>query len=316
MNPRQKLSVVVPVFNEEAGLPPLRQALERMATALDVDVEFFFVDDGSTDGTVAALEAWAAADARVQMLGFSRNFGKEIAVTAGLQHATGDAVVIIDADLQHPVELIPEFVRRWRAGAEVVIGVRRANRSESGLRQIASAAYYRLMNAVSDTPVTPYATDFRLLDRVVVDEFNRFTERQRLTRALIDWLGFRREYVDFEAPPRAAGASRFGFAKLVGMTVDSLVAHSLFPLKFAGYLGVAITVFSGAIGLFILVEKYLLHDPWSLDFSGPAILAVINMFLIGIVLSCLGLIALYIASIQAEVVNRPLYAVRTRRNLH
>jgi dolichol-phosphate mannosyltransferase len=312
---RQLLTIVVPLFNEEAGLSLLWAALAEMAAGLDLDVEFMFVDDGSADGTVTGVEALAAKDGRVRLIGLSRNFGKEAAVTAGLQHAKGDAVVIIDADLQHPVSLIPEFVRRWRAGAEVVVGVRLANHGTSRLRQAADNAFYSLLNAVSDTPITPNATDFRLLDRVVVDEFNRFTERQRLTRALIDWLGFRREYVNFEAPPRTTGASSFGPLKLMRLALNSFVAHSLFPLRFAGYLGAVITLFSGALGLFIFVEKYLLHDPWSLNFSGPAILAVINMFLIGIVLSCLGLVALYVASIHGEVMNRPLYAVRTRRNL-
>ncbi|NBS42009.1 hypothetical protein EBS80_05135 [bacterium] len=182
-------------------------------------------------------------------------------------------------------------------------------------RRAGSAAFYHVLSRISETPVTRDATDFRLMDRVVIDEFNRFTERRRMTRALIDWLGFRRAYVSFEAPARPNGRSRYSFLKLVRLAASGFVSQSLFPLKIAGYLGVLITLFSGAFGLFILVEKYGLHDPLALNFSGTAILAVINLFLIGIVLCCLGLIALYVANIHAEVANRPLYAVRVRRGV-
>jgi len=152
-------------------------------------------------------------------------------------------------------------------------------------------------------------------DRAVIDEFNRFTERRRMTRALIDWLGFRREYVTFAAAPRAEGVSQYGTARRFKLAMTSVVSHSMFPLRLAGYLGMLITLGSGLLGVFILIEKYVLNDIWHMNFSGPAILAVINLFLIGIVLSCLGLIALYIANIHGEVINRPLYAIRVRRNL-
>lgn len=314
MEARKRLSIIVPVYDEEKNLAALFEALKKATSNTDLDAEFVFVDDGSRDGSLALLEKLAAGDARLKIVELARNFGKEIAVTAGVHACTGDACVMIDADLQHPPELIPEFVRRWRGGAEVVIGVRTRNPGESLFRQYGAKAFYALMSAASETPVTPNATDFRLLDRSVIDEFNRFTERRRMTRALIDWLGFRREYVPFEARERNDGASRYGNVRLVRLAVSSFVAHSLFPLKLAGYLGILITFFSGALGLFIFAEKYLLDDPLDLNFSGPAILAVINLFLVGIMLCCLGLIALYVANIHAEVANRPLYAVRARKD--
>jgi dolichol-phosphate mannosyltransferase len=315
MSERKRISIVIPAYNEERNIPALFAALQKTFASADTDAEFVFVDDGSADGTLAAMERLAAMDPRVKVIGLARNFGKEIAATAGVHACTGDACVMIDADLQHPVELIPEFVKRWQNGAEVVIGVRTENAGAGPFRRMSSAAFYALLNVIAETPIMPNATDFRLLDRAVIDEFNRFTERRRMTRALIDWLGFRREYVPFAAASRAAGVSQYGTARRFRLAMSSVVSHSMFPLRLAGYLGMLITLFSGALGLFILIEKYVLNDVWQMNFSGPAILAVINLFLIGIVLSCLGLIALYIANIHGEVVNRPLYAIRVRRNL-
>lgn len=171
------------------------------------------------------------------------------------------------------------------------------------------------MAGISDVELMPNSTDFRLLDRVVIDEFNRFTEKNRITRGLIDWLGFKREYLYFDAGPRANGEAGYNFFKLARLAVNSMVSLSLFPLKFAGYLGIFITIASGLLGLFIVGEKYLFHDPWKMYFSGSAILVVVILFLVGIVLVCLGLTALYIANIHGEVVNRPLYVVRNRINL-
>lgn len=315
MQERKLLSIVIPVYNEESNLPRIYDALTGVVSELDVDREIIFVDDGSIDGTAVALERLAAQDPIVKVIEFARNFGKEIAVSAGIQHCKGDACIVIDADLQHPVDLILEFVRRWRDGAEVVVGVRQPGGGEPFMRRVSSGLYYAAINAISDHEVTPRATDFRLLDRAVIDEFKRFTEHTRMTRALIDWLGFRREFVPFVANERADGEPRYGTVKRIRLAVSSFITHSFFPLKFAGYLGVTITLVSGALGLFIFVERYLLGDPWNMKFTGPAILAVINMFLVGIILSCLGLIALYVANIHREVTNRPLYSVRRTRNL-
>jgi glycosyltransferase involved in cell wall biosynthesis len=315
MSDHKRISIVIPAYNEERNLPALFDALKKTFTTLDADAEFIFIDDGSTDTSLAVMEKLASQDPRVRVIGLSRNFGKEIATTAGVHACTGDACIMIDADLQHPVELIPEFIRRWRGGAEVVVGVRESDADATSFRRLSSSAFYALMNAIAETPITPNATDFRLLDRAVIDEFNRFTERRRMTRALIDWLGFRREYVPFSANRRNEGVTRYGTLCRLRLAMSSIVSHSLFPLKLAGYLGVLITLVAGALGLFILVEKYFLRDPLHMGFSGSAILAVINLFLVGIMLSCLGLIALYIANIHGEVINRPLYAVRVRRNL-
>ena len=175
-----------------------------------------------------------------------------------------------------------------------------------------AALYYKLMGAISDTPMLPRETDFRLIDREVADAFNAFTERERSTRALIDWLGFKREYIEFDMDDRANGKASYSFGKLFHLATYSLVSHSLFPLRIAGYLGVFITFFSGLLGLAVFFEQYIFHDAWNWGISGSAQLSIINVFLIGIVLSCLGIIALYIENIHGETINRPMYVIRKR----
>jgi len=167
-----------------------------------------------------------------------------------------------------------------------------------------------LINGISSTSIVPHSTDFRLLDRIVIDEFNKLTERNRMTRGLVAWLGFKRSYIFCIVDPRHAGSVKYSYPKLFKLAMHTFVGHSLLPLKLAGYLGIFITFFSGLLGLFILVERYIFGDPWNLGFSGPAILGVVILFLVGIILVCLGLIALYIGNIYGEVMGRPLYVVR------
>jgi glycosyltransferase involved in cell wall biosynthesis len=310
MSAQKLISIVVPVYNELPNIARLHEALATTLSKVDYDYELVFVDDGSTDDSLIKLQQLATTDARVQIIELSRNFGKEIATTAGLAAAQGEAAIILDADLQHPVKLIPQFIAKWEKGAEVVIGVRRAEANKSMARRFRSWLFYRMLNSVAETKVIPNASDFRLLDRVVIDEFNRFTERNRITRGLIDWLGFRRDYLYFQAEKRNAGTASYSTAKLIRLAVNSFVSLSLVPLKVAGWMGIVITLLSGLTGLFIVVEKYALGDPYSFHFSSPAILAIMILFLVGIVLSSLGLMSLYIATIHSEVVNRPLYVVR------
>jgi len=182
------------------------------------------------------------------------------------------------------------------------------------VKQVGGWLFYKIINRISDTKLIPNSCDFRLLDRVVVNEFNRFTEKYRMTRALIDWLGFRRDFVYFNTSERIHGQAGYSVGKLFRLAFTSFITLSLFPLRFAGYLGIFITLTSGTLGLFILIETYILKDVWGLAISGTAVLAIILLFLVGIILSCLGLIALYIANIHHEVINRPIYVVRSRKN--
>lgn len=310
---RQAVSIVIPLYNEEESAPILLKELQNATEKCDeYDFEYVFVDDGSKDKSVDIVNELIATEPRLRLVEFSRNFGKEAAVSAGMHDAKGDAVIIMDADLQHPPKLIPKFIERWENGAEVVVGVRKTDGKESIVKRVGSAVFYKIMQIISHTDITPHATDFRLLDRRVVNEFNRFTERNRMSRGLIDWLGFRREYLYFDTPERQYGEASYTFSKLVGLAINSLTAYSLLPLRLAGYAGMLILLISGPLAAFIVIEQYILGDPMSLQISGTASLTVAVLFLVGIILVCLGLVAMYIAHIHAEVIDRPLYVVRKK----
>lgn len=312
---KRRISIVIPVHNEEKNIPLVYSALQSVWEQIPAyEYEFIFVNDGSTDGSATAIEALTAADPRVKYIEFSRNFGKELATTAGIEAAEGDAVIMLDADLQHPPALIPELVGAWERGAEVVVCLRTKNHGEGLAKRVGSWLFHRIMRAMSETAVERGETDFRLLDRAVADAFKRLPERRRMTRVLINWLGFRRETVYFEAPARENGVAGYSIGKLVHLALNSFVSNSLLPLRLAGYLGLGITSFSGALGTLVFVERYILDDAWGWSVSGSAQLAIINVFLIGIVLMALGIIALYIANIHTEVAGRPLYVARRRVN--
>lgn len=306
------ISIIIPVFNEEENIPLLYDGLAGVwqNIADKYEYEFIFINDGSNDKSGEVIEEIARKDARVKYIEFSRNFGKEVALSAGLDAARGDAVVMIDADLQHPVELIPDFLEKWENGAEVVIGVRHKNKGEGIVKKIGSLLFYKIMNAIGDTKITPSATDYRLLDKKVVLAFRCFTEHGRMTRGLIDWLGFKREYINFIANGRKNGLACYGKMNLVKLALSTIVSHSLLPLKLAGYLGVVITSLFGLAGFLLFFGIYVFHNKFAMSFTGTAQLAIVVVFLVGIILFCLGLIALYIANIQAEVLKRPTYVIR------
>ncbi len=310
------VSIIIPAYNEELNIDPIHAALTPIFASLSdrYDFEIIFVNDGSRDKTLDALEQLAARDRRVRYLDFSRNFGKEIATTAGINHCTGDACILIDADLQHPVELIPEFIRRWEAGADVVVGIRNQSKSDSIVKKVGSAIFYKIINTIAAVKIVPNATDFRLLDRIVIDEFNRFSETNRMTRALIDWLGFRRDYIRFNAKERLHGEASYSFIKLFALAINSFISLSLVPLKIAGYLGLLITGVSGISGLYILLGKYVFRTPFASTFSDAENLAILILFLVGILLISIGLLALYVANIQEESIRRPLYVIRKGRD--
>lgn len=310
----QKLiSIIVPAFNEAQNLPLLLAEIIDAFTPLKYSYEIVLINDGSTDNTLLVAQALKQTHLDiVKVLDFSRNFGKEAATTAGYRYATGDAVMVIDADLQHPPALIPQFIEKWLAGADVVIGVRSNNASDSFIKRLGSKLYYKIINQISETPIVPRATDFRLLDRQVVDEVNKLTERNRMTRGLIDWLGFRRDYIYFVAPDRLHGEAAYSFWKLVKLAAESFIAHSLLPLRLAGYTGIVIMALSSTLGLLMIYDRYI--NSLGLNFSGPAILANVILFLVGIVLIMLGLLSFYIGHIYHETQNRPLYVIRKKSN--
>lgn len=310
MKTAQLISIVIPVYNEAANLPLLYEELGRSTSRLPYKFEIIFVDDGSSDDSPRVLSRLAKSHKDIRLIQLARNFGKEAAMAAGLQAAKGDAAAIMDADLQMPPSLLSQFLEKWKNGSEVVVGVF-ATRKMSKLRSFGARCFYGIMQVIGHTKITPNATDYRLLDRRVVNTYNRMTEHNRITRGLIDWLGYKRDYVYFEQQARHSGTPTYSFSKLVSLALNSFTSYSLFPLKLAGYLGIIILTLSVPAGILMFVERFVLNDPLKLYTTGTAFLAMMIIFLIGVVLACLGLMSLYIAHIHDEVTNRPLYVVRT-----
>jgi len=309
----KKITILVPTYNEARNAPLLYGELVRLTERNPgYAFEFLFVDDGSRDDTVSVVEGIARGDRRVKFLELSRNFGKESALSAGIQEADCDALVMMDADLQHPPELVDEFIRKWEEGFEIVSTKRLEIRNRSLVKRLGSRVFYKLINAMSDTKMVSGTTDFRLIDRVVIRELKKFTERNRMVRGLIDWMGFKKTYVEFKAPDRLHGEAGYTLRKLFNLAINSFTSFSLFPLRIAGYMGILISAIFGVLFVFMLVDRYFIG---LYNFSPISYVIVVNSFLIGIVLIALGFIALYIGHIYTEVTNRPLFIVRKRTNL-
>ncbi len=309
------LSIVVPSYNEGDGIELFHQTLVEVLTgAVQEKYEIIYVNDGSSDDTLAKVTAIAKQDKTVRLLNLSRNFGKETAITAGLHEAKGAAVLTLDADGQHPVELIPEFIARWHAGSKVVIGLRTANEQEGWVKRYGSRLFYTLFNRFMGTTLVPGSTDFRLIDRSVQQEFVRMTERNRITRGLIDWLGYERSYISFKANARVAGTAGYSFKKLLKLAVDSVVSMSISPLYVTAYIGAIILPLSMLIGLGMLANM-LFGDPLNLRATGSAYMIVLILFLVGILLVSQAIIGLYLSHIHTETQNRPLYIIDKERSV-
>lgn len=308
------ISVVVPVYDEEGGiLDFLDGQLLPVLSKLKYDAEVIIIDDGSKDKTLGKIKSSKILNSGtlVNVIALTKNFGKEVALTVGLEAANGDAVIMIDADGQHPVEEIPRLIEKWEGGALIVTAVNSGNTTKHRVR---SGIYYKIMRAMGNKNAMPGAMDFRLLDRAVVDEFNQLTERNRLTRGLIDWLGFEQEYVKVKTRGRKNGKPTYSTKKLAGLALDSMVSSSRTPLVIFGYLGAFITIFSVIFGLFILIEQYIMGDPMNLDWSGAVAMSVFVSFLVGLVLISQSITALYISQIHAEAKGRPLYVVNKKKS--
>ncbi|MFM8634982.1 MAG: glycosyltransferase family 2 protein, partial [Planctomycetia bacterium] len=300
--------LLIPAFIVSGNILALLRVLEaRLAGLPGFDFRLLFVDDGSSDDPAAILERAAAADPRIGGIELSRNFGKEMALTAGLHALDCDAAIIMDADLQHPPRYIPELIAKWRGGYEIV-STRRVKSDDQPLaRRLGSRLFSSLRNSISEFKMEPGTTDFRLLDRIVIDALKRFTERNRLFRGLIDWMGFKKTTIEFEAPARHAGVARYSYSRLFRLALNSFMAFSLVPLKLAGYIGFFVLVVFGGLLAFMAFDKFGANQ---FGFSSIAFVIVTNVIMNGIVLGCIGLVALYIGHIHTEVIGRPLYLVR------
>jgi len=309
---KKTISILIPTYNEEKNIRPLYEALEKVTRLhAGYNFEYFFVDDGSQDETVKEIEKLSLINDKVKIIELSRNFGKEIALTAGIYEISSDALIIMDADLQHPPQLISAFIEKWEEGYEIVATIRTEIENRSFIKKIGSKLFYKIINTMSETEMISGTTDFRLLDRIVVEELKKFTERNRLVRGLIDWMGFKKIYVEFKAPDRLHGEAGYTMYKLFQLAINSFTSFSLFPLKAAGYIGVIITLIFGGLFSWMLINRYILNQH---TFSSLSYVIVANTFFIGVVLMALGMMALYIGYIHTEVTNRPLFIIRKKIN--
>lgn len=302
------LSVVVPCFNEEDVLRATHERLTSVLAGMSADYELIFVNDGSRDDTQLILTQLQLVDPHVRVLLLSRNFGHQIAVTAGLEEASGDAVVIIDADLQDPPEVIPQMVQLWRDGNDVVYGLRTERKGESTFKLWTAKIFYRLINHLSEIKMPFDAGDFRLLDRRVVQVINSMPERARFLRGMVSWTGFRQVSLPYERAARHAGSTKYPLRKMVHFAMDGIISFSLVPLKLAiwtGFLAICIAV-AGIIAAIIdrLTEKNIAR--------GWASLFVAVLFMGGVQLVSLGILGEYLGRIYTEVKRRPLYVVQER----
>ncbi|MBR3323878.1 glycosyltransferase family 2 protein [Candidatus Saccharibacteria bacterium] len=314
-----KLSVIVPVHNEEEGIRQFlkEQLLKELDRITKYDYELILVNDGSTDNTLSILQDFAQGNQQIKVITFSRNFGKEPALSAGLAYATGDAAITIDADGQQPPKLIPKFIKKWEDGAEIVTGVRDHYTKHGTIQKLGSKLFYKLLNLMGNKHTVPGSTDFRLMDRVVIDEFNQLSEHNRITRGLIDWLGFRQEYIEYTYGVRMAGKPSYNLKKLFQLAIDSFISMSTTPLVIFGYIGIFITIASFLLGVFVIINQYILGDPLRLYWNGAVQMSIFISFLIGLVLISQAVTALYISHIHAETQGRPLYIIdqKSSRNL-
>jgi polyisoprenyl-phosphate glycosyltransferase len=298
-----RIDIVIPCFNEAPVLELLHARLIAVCAALPMRARFLYVDDGSTDATLAGLRRLAEQDTRVGVIALARNFGKEAAMTAGLDLSDGDAAVVIDADLQDPPELIGEFLAKLRDGYDVVYGVRRSRAGESWLKRTTAAGFYRVMGRVSRTPVPADTGDFRLLSARALVALRALRERNRFMKGLFGWVGFRQIGVPYDRAPRAAGTTKWNYWRLWNFALEGITSFSTAPLRLATYAGLVSALFALTYGLWVIVKTLAFGDP----VPGYPSLMVVILFLGGIQLIALGVIGEYLGRTYEESKQRPLY---------
>lgn len=303
------LSIVVPCYNEEAVIRDTHQRLAAVAGSVpDMELELVYIDDGSRDGTLGILKDLREAGGNIRIVSLTRNFGHQAAISAGLEHASGDAVVLIDADLQDPPEIIPQMVERWKDGVDIVYGQREQREGEPRFKLMCAKLHYRLINRLSDVAIPVDTGDFRLIDRRVVEALLAMPERDRYLRGMVAWTGFRAEAVRYVRAPRFAGVTKYPLKKLIRLSTDGIISFSLVPLRLAVWMGFAVASLS-CIGIIYAVIVRLATDAWV---QGWAILFTALLFLGGVQMIFLGVIGEYIGRIYMQSKQRPLYFVKER----
>ena len=300
-----EISIVVPMLNESAVLDRFFDRLVPVLEQVTPHWEILCIDDGSTDDTFRLLEAHRAREPRIRMIGLSRNFGKENALSAGLDFAAGQAVIPMDADLQDPPELVPQMVDKWRDGFDVVLARRATREGEGWAKRATAHLFYRLIGRLSHVEIPENVGDFRLMDRRVVEALAALPERSRFMKGVFAWLGFRQTVIEYAREPRAAGTIKQNWGRLFGLAVDGIVSFTAAPLKIWSYIGFAVALFAGIYGAFIILRTLI----FGVDVPGYPSLLVVVLFMNGLVLIGLGVIGEYLARIFTEVKGRPVYVI-------
>ena len=301
------LAIVAPFYNEEAGIGVFYESLNSALSSLGrITCHLIFVDDGSTDETLSKLNSLASQDERITVISLSRNFGHQIALTAGLEHSQADAVIMLDSDLQHPPALIPKMVHLFEANYDIVSAVRGTTVGASLFKRASSVVFYKLLNVLSDTTITPGAADFCLLSYKAHQALLRMPERHRFLRGMIGWIGFNRTFVYYDAERRIAGSSKYDIHRMFGLARDAVLSFSATPARLATRLGVTSIFLSGAYLTYVLVRYFFWHD---LERGWGSLISVLLLFG-GVQLAIIGIIGEYIAQVYEEVKGRPLYIMK------
>lgn len=300
-----QLSVIIPIYNEEGNIPKLFERLSTVISQLNVDCEYVFVNDGSRDQSILLIKKLAAENSNVRYIDFARNFGHQVAVTAGLDYCSGNAMVIIDADLQDPPELILELYRKWQEGFEVVYAKRRARDGESFLKKFTARTFYRTLKRITSINIPVDTGDFRLIDRKIVDVLKQMPEQQKFLRGQISWIGFRQTYVEYDRDARHSGKTGYTYKKMIRLALDGITSFSNLPLKFATFAGFMVSGIAFIMILYALYSRFISKD----YVPGWTSLMLAVLFIGGVQLICIGIIGEYISRLSSNVRNRPLYVV-------
>lgn len=305
-NEKVKYSIVIPVFNEEEVIEHTYERIKTVMKNADGNYELLFINDGSRDRSVEILLNLSEQDNRIKIVDFSRNFGHQIAITAGMDYALGDAIVIIDADLQDPPELILEMIQKWKEGYDVVYAKRTARKGETFFKKQTASAFYRTLRAMTEIEIPIDTGDFRLIDRKVCNQMKNIHEKNRFVRGLVSWVGFKQSAVEYERDERFAGETKYPLKRMLKLSLDGITSFSYKPLKLANYLGASLSVIGFVYMLIVLYQKLFTTT----TVTGWSSIIVIQLFFSGITLMMLGVIGEYIGRIYDEAKGRPLYIVK------
>lgn len=299
------IDIIVPVFNEQDVIPLFKKRIQAVMQSCDIQWRVIFVDDGSSDESLAVMKSIHESNGQFGYLSLSRNFGKEYAVTAGLDHASADAAVVIDVDLQDPPELIPDMVAEWHAGFDVVYATRKARHGESMAKKATANMFYRIINSMSKIDIPKDTGDYRLMSRRAYLAVNKLRERNRFMKGLFAWVGYKQKQLYFEREPRAAGETKWNYSKLWRFALDGITSFSYMPLRFATWIGMTVAIFAFIFGTIIIAKTLVLGN----DVPGYPSLMVVVLFLGGIQLTALGIIGEYLGRMFNESKQRPLYLI-------